>query len=79
MTLHNRLVGVIVAFLASLLLFYPESWQVTVSLLWAMATFATCAIMMKDRKEPKEVTELKNKLEATSQDVKRLHLKLGFK
>ena len=79
MTLHKDwfLPAVLAGLLCNVVL--NPSWIACVCFLGAMASFVTCAIMLKDTKEPKEVTELKNKIEATSQDVKRLHLKLGFK
>lgn len=55
------------------------TWQLVVAFLGALATFAVCAIMMQDNRENKDIKALQDRVEASSQEIKRLNLRLGFK
>lgn len=76
--LKSNLTFLIVVALTANLILLP-SWEAAASLIVAMAMHAACVILIKAHSESGELSRLKAQIEATSQEVKHLKLKIGFK
>lgn len=56
-----------------------DSWQSFAALSVALMCKVACLILIKPKGSDSDLTALKSKLEHTSNEVKKLSLKLGFK